>query len=125
MSTNECMDLQDPGMPSTVFLIDDDPSARRGLARLIQAAGYAVTTFGSAQEFLASGLNEAPGCMVLDIRMPDGDGLATLEKLRAKKILVRWFSHPEIQDYLRISIGSEEEMETFLRVVRRVGALKG
>ena len=53
---NERMkDLQAPGKVSTVFLIDDDPSARRGLARLIQAAGHAVATFGSAREFLASG----------------------------------------------------------------------
>ena len=49
-------------MPSspTVFLIDDDPSVRRALARLIKSAGYQVQTFVSAREFLD--------------RMPDGDG---------------------------------------------------
>lgn len=82
MSTNEHMgDLQVPGKVSTVFLIDDDPSARRGLARLIQAAGHAVATFGSAREFLASGRNDAPGCMVLDIRLPDLSGLDLQEQL--------------------------------------------
>lgn len=82
MSTNEHMgDLHGPGKVSTVFLIDDDPSARRGLARLIQAAGYAVATFGSAREFLASGRNDAPGCMVLDIRLPELSGLDLQEQL--------------------------------------------
>jgi len=41
-----------------------------------------------------------------------------LEKLRDKKILVRWFDHPEIRDYLRITIGTEEEMEILLKTVR-------
>ena len=82
MSTNERMnDLQGPGEVPTVFLIDDDPSARRGLARLIQAAGHAVATFASAREFLASGQNNAPGCMVLDIRMPELSGLDLQEQL--------------------------------------------
>jgi FixJ family two-component response regulator len=67
--------------PPTVFLIDDDPSARRGLARLIQAAGYPVATFGSAREFLASGRHDEPGCMVLDIRMPELSGLDLQEQL--------------------------------------------
>jgi FixJ family two-component response regulator len=82
VSTNEHMGgLQVPGKVSTVFLIDDDPSARRGLARLIQAAGYAVATFGSAREFRASGRNDAPRCMVLDIRMPELSGLDLQEQL--------------------------------------------
>ena len=82
MSTNERMeDLQATETAPTVFLIDDDPSARRGLTRLIQAAGYPVTTFGSAREFLASRRNDAPGCMVLDIRMPELSGLDLQEQL--------------------------------------------
>ena len=82
MSTNEYNEaFQIPVKAPTVFLIDDDPSARRGLARLIQAAGHAVATFGSAREFLASGRNDAPGCMVLDIRMPELSGLDLQEQL--------------------------------------------
>jgi FixJ family two-component response regulator len=82
MSTNERIeDLQVHGDVATVFLIDDDPSARRGLARLIQAAGHAVVTFGSAREFLASGRRDEPGCLVLDIRMPELSGLDLQEQL--------------------------------------------
>ncbi len=40
-----------------------------------------------------------------------------LQRLRAKKILVRWFSHPETRDFLRVTIGSDTEMKTFLRAV--------
>lgn len=41
--------------------------------------------------------------------------------LRENKILVRWFQSPEVSSWLRISIGSEEEMARFLRVVRKIG----
>lgn len=43
-----------------------------------------------------------------------------LAKLRAKKLLVRWFKYPEVRDYLRITIGSEAEMETFVKVARQI-----
>jgi histidinol-phosphate aminotransferase len=45
---------------------------------------------------------------------------AWLAKLRAKKLLVRWFKYPEVRDYLRITIGSEAEMETFVKVARQI-----
>ncbi len=47
-----------------------------------------------------------------------------LPKLRAKKLLVRWFKYPEVRDYLRITIGSEAEMETFVRTVRQLQTAK-
>lgn len=82
MSTSERPEpLPADGPTPTVFLIDDDPSARRGLARLIQAAGYVVATFGSAREFLASGRLDEPGCLVLDVRMPELSGLDLQEEL--------------------------------------------
>jgi histidinol-phosphate aminotransferase len=53
-------------------------------------------------------------------RPPQFPASEWLEKLRAAKILVRWWNYPEVRDYLRITIGSEKEMETFLKVVRRL-----
>ena len=54
--------------PLTVFLIDDDPSVRRALARLIKSAGYQVQPFVSAREFLDRMPDAAgPGCLVLDV----------------------------------------------------------
>ena len=53
----------------TVCIVDDDPSARRGLMRLIRAAGFKAESFASAKDFLASELLAGPGCIVLDVQM--------------------------------------------------------
>ena len=58
----------------TVFIIDDDPSVRRGLTRLIQAAGMDTETYSSARDFLDSGRIEGPGCIILDVQMPEMTG---------------------------------------------------
>jgi FixJ family two-component response regulator len=58
----------------TVFIIDDDPSARRGLTRLVRAAGMNVESFSSARGFLETEKYEGPGCIVLDVRMPEMTG---------------------------------------------------
>jgi histidinol-phosphate aminotransferase len=50
-------------------------------------------------------------------RFPAGEWL---EKLRAGKILVRWWSYPEVRDYLRITIGTDEEMEKLIQAVRKL-----
>ena len=68
---------------STVFLVDDDASVRRALARLIKAAGYQLRTFASAREFLDSNLhNDGPACLVLDIRMPGLSGMDLQRELQ-------------------------------------------
>jgi FixJ family two-component response regulator len=55
--------------------VDDDASVREAIKRLIASVGLRVETFGSAGEFLASKRPEAPGCLVLDVRLPDLSGL--------------------------------------------------
>jgi FixJ family two-component response regulator len=73
-----------PMPSSTVFLIDDDPSVRRALARLIKSAGYQVQTFVSAREFLDSMPDPTgPACLVLDVRMPGLSGLDLQRALQA------------------------------------------
>jgi len=67
---------------STIFVIDDDPSARKGLMRLVSAAGLNVEAFGSAREFLDSGLSAEPGCIVLDVQMPEMTGPELHDELR-------------------------------------------
>jgi FixJ family two-component response regulator len=59
----------------TIFVVDDDASIRKSLKRLLTAAGYAVEAFASAREFLASERLPAPGCLILDVRMPELTGL--------------------------------------------------
>ncbi len=70
--------------PATVFLVDDDPSVRRALARLIRSAGYQVQTFGSARDFLDPNAHaDGVACLVLDIRMPGLSGLDLQRELQA------------------------------------------
>ena len=58
----------------TVFIVDNDPSVLKAVARLVRAAGYAAQTFSSALEFLAKYECDIPGCLVLDLQMPNIDG---------------------------------------------------
>jgi FixJ family two-component response regulator len=66
-----------------VFVVDDDASVRKSLARLIKAAGYAAEAFASVAEFLARRPHDGPCCLVLDVRMPGLTGLDLQEALRA------------------------------------------
>ena len=61
---------------SIVFVVDDDPSVRSAIKRLIVCVGLQVELFESAQEFLASKLPNVPSCLVLDVRLPGISGLA-------------------------------------------------
>lgn len=65
----------------TVFIIDDDPSARQGLTRLVRAAGINAESFASAKEFLDSDKIDGPGCIILDVRMPEMTGPELQEQL--------------------------------------------
>ena len=58
-----------------VFVVDDDPSVRRSIKRLIGSVGLQVELFGSAQEFPLGKRPDAPSCLVLDIRLPGISGL--------------------------------------------------
>ena len=58
-----------------VFIVDDDPSVRNGLDALLRSVALKVQTFSSAEEFLRSTRPDAPGCIVLDIRLPGPSGL--------------------------------------------------
>ena len=65
----------------TVFIIDDDPSARRGITRLVHAAGIKTESFPSAKDFLDAGKSDGPGCIILDVRMPEMTGPELQEEL--------------------------------------------
>ena len=71
---------------STIFIVDDDPGARESLRWMIEQADYRVKAFSSAQEFIDSYLPEQKGCLLLDVRMPEMDGLALQQNLRNRNI---------------------------------------
>jgi len=64
-----------------VYVVDDDPSAREGVAGLIRSAGMRTRTFASGQEFLSAARPEIPSCLVLDVNLPGLSGLDVQEEL--------------------------------------------
>src|SRR6202030_2141627 len=71
---------------ATVFVVDDDPSVRRAIKRLVESVGLHVELFGSASEFMSSNHPEVASCLVLDIRLPGISGLDFQRELSQAKI---------------------------------------
>jgi FixJ family two-component response regulator len=64
-----------------VFVVDDDLSMRRALESLLRSVGHDVRLFSSAPEFMQAARDDAPGCLVLDVRLPGMSGLAFQQEL--------------------------------------------
>lgn len=71
---------------ATVFIVDDDASARMGLGRLIRVAGYDVRLYADAPAFLAAACQTPNACIVLDLRMRGLAGVSVLAGLASKDI---------------------------------------
>jgi FixJ family two-component response regulator len=67
-----------------VHLVDDDPAIRRALGRLLEAVGYEVQSFASAEDYLARPRGEDPACLVLDVSLPGIDGPGLHARLRRR-----------------------------------------
>ena len=74
-----------PSRP-TAFIVDDDEGGRKSLCYLIESIGIDVETYGSPLEFLDKFDGGRPGCLVLDVRMPQMGGLELLKTLRERGI---------------------------------------
>lgn len=68
----------------TVYVVDDDPSIRKALERLLRSVGYHVLTFESAENFLEFTFGREECCLVLDIRLPGMTGFELHEKLSSQ-----------------------------------------
>jgi FixJ family two-component response regulator len=73
--------MHDPAR-STVYVVDDDRSILRAFFRLLGSAGYEVLVFGTPTDFLREHDPLVPGCVILDVRMEEIDGLAVQDRLR-------------------------------------------
>ncbi|HKV30806.1 MAG TPA: response regulator, partial [Candidatus Dormibacteraeota bacterium] len=74
------------GEAPTVFVVDDDDSIRTLWRWLMESNGIAVTTFAAAAEFIEAYPPGAPGCLVLDLKLPGMSGLELQEYLKRKGI---------------------------------------
>ena len=64
-----------PSEPPIVFVVDDDALVRDSIEDLLQSVGLDVRVFASPGEFLQTRRPDAPGCLVLDVRLPEQSGL--------------------------------------------------
>src|SRR3546814_13510686 len=68
------MQLQ-PGQKAIVHVVDDDASIREALQNLLFSMGLEARTYATARDFVSAGVSDSPGCLVIDIRLPDINGL--------------------------------------------------
>jgi FixJ family two-component response regulator len=69
-----------------IAIVDDDESVQSALQDLMEADGLSARCFGSAKEFLESGLQNSAACLILDIRMPGMSGLELQARLKADRL---------------------------------------
>lgn len=73
-----------------IRLVDDDEDQRKALRFLLEAAGYEVRDYPSGRDFLVNDEPSVPGCAILDLQMPEMDGLTLLTIMRANTACL-WF----------------------------------
>lgn len=86
MNDETAPDAATTGQTLVVHIVDDDAAVRRSLALMLGSAGHATRTYESAEAFLAGSDAAAPGCAIIDIRMPGMDGLALQQELNARDV---------------------------------------
>src|ERR1700682_5274812 len=71
---------------NNVYIVDDDEAAGEYLATLLASAGFGTKRFSSGHQFLHEAPSLEPGCLISDVRMPEMDGIALLNQLKAMKL---------------------------------------
>ena len=74
--------------PYPLYVVDDDDAIRRSLSFLLKTSGFAVQVFEGGLPFLKAAATLPQGCVLLDVRMPDMDGLEVQRELRARGIML-------------------------------------
>ncbi len=91
------------GARAVVAVVDDQPSVRSSLARLLRSADYVPRQYPSGQQFLDSLDSAPPDCVILDLRMPGLNGFEVLERLAVRRpripvIVLTSYPSAEAQD---------------------------
>jgi two-component system, LuxR family, response regulator FixJ len=98
-----------------VFVVDDNPSVRKSLSRLLALAGYTVEAFASAGEFLARAPSESACCLLLDVRMPGLTGIelqATLAAAGRRMSIVFVTGHVDVPTSVKAMKGGAVDLLT-------------
>ncbi len=103
------------GQIAALATLEDLPYYQRNFERVIATREWLTKALGETGfEVFPSSTN------FILTRPPIFPAQQWLDKLRVRKILVRWFSHPEVREYLRITVGTQAQAEALLRTVRRI-----
>jgi FixJ family two-component response regulator len=113
----------------TVFVVDDDVCLRETVEALIGDAGWRTETFGSARDFLARRLSHEPSCLILDIDLPDLDGLelqARVADERPDMPVIFVAGHSEVAQVVRaMKAGAADFLAKPLSEVALLSAVRG
>jgi FixJ family two-component response regulator len=130
---------------AVIHVVDDDDSLRTAVQRLLVAAGYRVRAYASAGEFLLEPPGDAPGCLLLDLKMPGPSGLDLQDALKHHGIrlpvvflsgegdlptgvqamkagAVDFLTKPVERDTLFAAVAKALEVDTALHAARTAGA---
>ncbi|HEY4298654.1 MAG TPA: response regulator [Paraburkholderia sp.] len=99
----------------TVYIVDDDQSVRSSLEWLLQSVGFRTASFASGRDFLAAINSDVPGCLLLDVRMPQIGGFelqARLNEMRFSLPIIFLTAHGDIPMTVRaLKSGAYEFLE--------------
>lgn len=87
-----------------IAIVDDDPAVLRGLSRLLRSHAFRARTYGSGQEFLAALPASLPDCLIVDLQMPEMNGLELQQHLvtrgiRVPTILITAYEEVALRDH--------------------------
>jgi RNA polymerase sigma factor (sigma-70 family) len=103
------------GRQALIYIVDDDSAVRASLDSLLRAKEFRVQTFKSARDFLHSEIPDEPGCILLDVRMPEMSGLDLQDELMRAGIhipIIFMTAHGDIPQSVRAMKGGAEEFLT-------------
>jgi FixJ family two-component response regulator len=117
-----------------VYVVDDDVSVRRALSLLLKSYGFDVQTFARSGDFLACSHPKVPSCLVLDIRLPDINGLALQDAMSVKGMkagaidfLTKPFSKKKLLGAVTLAISKNKsqnkEQAAISKIKRRIKTL--
>ena len=108
-----------------IAIVDDDPSVRRSLLRVVRSAGYEAVAFATADTFLEWLTVRRPDCLVLDVHMDGMSGLELQERLVVPVIFIT--AHDDASTRARIQKSTAAahlkkpfDAETILHAIRRI-----
>jgi two-component system, LuxR family, response regulator FixJ len=78
-----CVEVQIEAAMSEVFIVDDDPSVRSALSIVLNAEGFATTSFADGESFLVEARGRTPACVLIDVHLPGCSGIDLLKQIDA------------------------------------------